>query len=708
MEHVKEQRQQTGKSTVYSVCGMCGVRCPIAVEVERGRARAIFGNPHSALQGALCARGAAGIALEESQERPTSPLIRTGQRGAGQWKAVSWDEALDYVAKRLLDNARTHGPESLLWSDREGPFTDLPRAFMRGMGSPNVCTHGVTCDLNVHHATKAVTGMGRGMVVHDYARCRHLVLQGRNLFESINVAETLAVSKARKNGCRLTVLDVRPTVTAAKADRYFGLRPGSDYAFNLAVIHVLIHEGLYNKDFVARHATGLETLTEFTRSHTPEWAEAETGVSAASLREFVRELAAAAPHILWHPGWMTTRYQQSFQTSRTAHIINALLGSTGAQGGLLFASSPADVGRKGLRKFVDLYPAPSVPRVDGAGSSLPSFDPAKGLLHRCFAAMHSAQPYAIKSYIAWRHDPLQALPDPEAMKKLFSHLDLLVSVTFSWSDTAWHSDVVLPLSPYLSRESIIATKSGLKPQFFVRQRAVQPSGDTRADWEILAGLAQRLGLDKLAFDSAEELWSYQLQDTGVSIDDFATKGFVELSDAPRFPDMDSFRFPTPTGKLDLAGEHWHTASGATGLDPYRSPSSPPQGAFRVVFGRVAVHTQGHTVNNPLLFEQMPTNVACIHPSRAAALGLAQGVMVEVLDSHGHSAGTLPLHITEGIHPEALFLVHGFGHRLPCESLAQGQGVGDQELMPGGLNMEDSGGGGLTLQEHFVTLREVRA
>lgn len=695
------------------------------VEVENGRPRFISGNPHSALQGALCARGAAGIALEEGTERPLTPLVREGARGAGRWKAVSWDAALDLVAERLRENAHVHGAESLLWSDRDGPFTDLVRAFMRGMGSPNVCTHGVTCDLNIHHAAKAVTGFGRGMLVHDYAHCRHLVLQGRNMFEAINTVETLAVSKARQSGCRLTVLDVRPSVTAAKADTYLGLRPGTDYAFNLAVIHVLIFENLYNTAYVARHAVGLERLSAFVRPYTPQWAEAETGIAAASLRALVHELVEAAPHVLWHPGWMTTRYVQSFQVARTAFVINALLGSIGALGGIVLGTTPAAVGRKGLRKFSDLYPVVDTPRADGIAHESKGFDPAKGLLHRALATIESGQPYPIRSYIAWRHDPLQALPDPTALKALMAHLDLLVSVTFSWSDTAWHADVVLPMSPYLSRESIIATKSGLKPQFFVRHRAVQPLGDTRADWEIISGLAQRLGLDKLVFHSAEALWNFQLEGTGVSIEDFKAKGFVELAGKAQYPDIESLTFPTASGKLDLAGEGWEAGpcavgetgqcavgetdqQGRQGLVPYVSPAVPPAGAFRLIFGRHAVHTHGHTMNNPLLHEQLPTNEAWIHPSRAAELGLTHGELVEVLDSCGHSAGHLPLKVVEGIHPEALFMLHGFGHRLPCESLPHGKGVGDQELLLGGLTREDKGGGGLALQEHFVTLRSYRA
>ena len=126
-------------------------------------------------------------------------------------------------------------------------------------------------------------------------------------------------------------------------------------------------------------------------------------------------------------------------------------------------------------------------------------------------------------------------PEPERLQKMWDNLDLLVSVTFSWSDTAWMSDVVLPLSPYLERESIITTKNALKPQFFVRRRAVEPRYDTKSDWEIISGLAKRMGLAELAFESKEDLWNFQLEGTGVSIEDFDATGMVSLADKPRYP-----------------------------------------------------------------------------------------------------------------------------------------------------------------------------
>lgn len=697
--------------TVQSVCGMCSSRCPISVTVTNGSADWICGNPHSSLQGALCPRGAAGIALEEESQRPQSPLIRVGPRGSGQWKAVSWDEAFAHVAASLQKIMRDHGPQSVLWSDREGPFTDLPRAFMRGLGSPNVCTHSVTCDLNAHHAIQSVLGIGRGKLVNDYAHCRHLVLQSRNMFEALNVAEARTVGKALQRGCRLTVIDVRTSITASKADDFFCLRPGTDYALNLAIIHTLIAENLYQQDFVTRNTVGFEELAAFVRPYTPAFAAQECGISAESIVRLARELAAAAPQVIWHPGWMSARYEHSFQVSRTALIITALLGGVGVQGGMVQGLGPKDVGQKELQKFSNLYPAPSIERADGVGTRHKNFDQSKGLLHKALETMKNGQPYPLKAYIAWRHDPVQSLPDPPEVKAALDCLDLLVSVTFSWSDTAWYADVILPLSSYLSRESIIATKSGLKPQFFMRQRALEPLYDTKADWEIISGLSRHLGLDKLVFNSVQELWDYQLQGTGLSSNDFAAKGFVDLSERtdsqPKATTSPApLSWPTPSGKVELTSAGWQANSGLSQCVPYESPPAPPPDAFRIVFGRCALHTQGHTMNNPLLAEQMPENVAWIHPSRATALGFHNGQRVRVINARGESAGDMLLYCTEGIHPEALFMVHGFGHRLPCESLAYGRGVADNVLLCGGLESPDTekGGGGLNLQQHFVTLR----
>jgi len=686
------------KTSTYSVCGMCTVRCPIEVETENGEITFIKGNPHmGGLNGALCARGAAGKALINDNERIQQPMIRVGERGQGNWKPIGWDEALDYAADQLKKSIDTYGGKSILFSDRGGPFRDLHQAFVRALGSPNWTNHDASCARNVQHAALSLFGFGRKGVSYDLKNARHVVLQTRNMFEAINVKEVNDLMAAMENGCKLTVIDIRANISATKAHRFMMIRPGSDYALNLAVINTLLNRKLYNVTYVNKWFKDLDVLERFVKPYTPEWAEEETGIPAAEIVRFAQDLSKDAPAVLWHPGWMNARYNDSFYMSRTIYIINALLGSVGAKGGLPMTNKPGDVDRKGLNKLVDRVPKVEEKRADGTGWKHGHLDTGPGLLHLGFDAIETEDPYPVKAYIAYRHDPLMGFPDPERIKQKLANLDFLMSVSFTWSDTAWHSDLVLPLSPYLERESILACKNSLNPFYFTRRRAVEPRYNTRADWEILCGIAKRLGIEALAFDAIEDIWKYQLEGTGVELADFDEKGFIQLGKGPLYKPEPTFK--TPSGKIEIVSEKWED-QGIPSLKPYES-THPPEGQFRLTFGRCGVHTQGHTVNNTLLFEQVPENTLWINTQAGSAMGLSDGDMVNV--SGNGKGGRMQAKLTDLIHPEAVFMLHGFGHRLPVESRAFGKGVADHELMCGGLEKWDKGGGGMAMQEHYVTV-----
>ena len=203
--------------TVYSVCGMCGTRCPVAVGVENGEAVWIQGNPHSATGSTLCPRGIAALALEKDSERPQSPLMRVGARGGHKWRAVRWEEALDAVAGKLRAIRDQYGPESVMFSHRGGPFTDLYKAFARGLGTPNIYSHSVTCTRNVDQACASVLGLDRGRLVIDYRESKHIVLQSRNALEALNLAEVAGITAARANGCKVTVMPAFATAEEIKA-----------------------------------------------------------------------------------------------------------------------------------------------------------------------------------------------------------------------------------------------------------------------------------------------------------------------------------------------------------------------------------------------------------------------------------------------------------------------------------------------------------
>jgi thiosulfate reductase/polysulfide reductase chain A len=656
------------------------------------------------IRGALCTRGTAGIAAVNDEERPQFPMLRKGERGQGHWQRLSWEQALAHAAEKLDKVRASHGGQSILWSDTGGPFSDLRQALVRGLGSPNFFGSDAVHGLNRQHAALSLFGFGDDRLVLDLKNARQVVLQGRNLFESVHIQQANDLLDSLENGGRLTVIDVRATVTSGKADRFWQIRPGTDYAVNLAVIHTLLKHKLYQADFAQRWIADLDELWRMVADYPPEFAQAQSGIPAADIVSLTEDLAKAAPRVIWHPGWRTSRYSDSFFVCRTAFIINTLLGAIGAPGGLPLAARPEDIGQKGLNRFIDLFPPVTEKRADGVVWAYPLFAGGPGLLHEALRTAHSADPYVIKAYVTYQHDPLSELPDPQKLKEIFANLDFLMSINASWSQTAWHADLILPLSPYLERESILGQCDGLKPTLMLRRRGAEPRYETRADWEIVAGLARELGLKPLCFGTSEDLWQYQLKGTRVRLSDFDAQGLVELTGRTQYDQMPpEFRFPTDSGKVEMVNFRWRQ-HGLPSLGPYSPRTTAQNGVFRLTMGGCGQHADGHTINNPMLHKQMPENVLWMNQAVATRMGISNGSEV-VVSIQGRS-GRIRIKLTEHIHPEAVFLVPGFGRTLPVESRACNRGLAANSLMAGGLELWDPAGGGLALQEHWVTVNKV--
>jgi thiosulfate reductase/polysulfide reductase chain A len=684
-------------SSVYSLCGMCAVRCPIRVEVEDGAVTWIEGNPHAAgIQGSLCAKGSAGIAFEQDPERPQHPMIRTGPRGAGQWRKASWDEALDHVAANLGEIAARHGARAIALADRGGPFTDLTKSFLKAIGSPNYFDHDDSCASNVDHACRSVFGYGRQDLTYDLANARHVVLYGRNVFESLQVKEVNAILDALERGAKLTYVDVRATVTASKADRFLLIRPGTDTALNLALIHVVLKERLYDEEFVRRWVTGLAELERSVATCTPEWAARETGIPAHEIVGLARDAGAARPRTIFHAGWMVARYRDSFYASRSAYLLNALMGNFEREGGLVVAKGMKDAGRKPLASLGAGAPEVRERIVDADGPGKPL---GTGHVVRLYEAIRTGKPYPVKAFLAYRFDPLAALPDPDAQRRVLDELDLLVAIDVNYSDTAWYADVLLPEATYLERSNILAVQKGPKPSLIMRRQAIPPRYDAKPAWEIFCLLAARMGAGQhLPFRSIEEIWRHQLEGTGISVEDFDAKGFVSLAQAPILMDPGALRFGTPSGKIEIVSSVLADA-GFESLPPYVPPQKPEPGSFRLTFGRSAVHTHAQSQNNRYLHEIVPENRLWLNDVEAGKLGIRSGDAVEV--SAGGHVGTIAAHVTPLIHPEAVFMLHGFGNEVPAKTRSFGKGLKDSRFAAGLLGMVDPVGGGVANLECTV-------
>lgn len=688
-------------SSVYSLCGMCAVRCPIRVEVEDGAVTWIEGNPHAAgIMGSLCAKGSAGLAFEKDAERPQHPMIRAGPRGSGQWRKASWEEALEHVGAKLEDIVKRHGGKAIALADRGGPFTDLTKSFLKAVGSPNYFDHDDSCASNVNLACKSVFGYGRSDLSYDFANARHIVLYGRNVFESLQVKEVNTILDALGRGAKLTYIDVRATVTASKADRFLMIRPGTDYALNLALIHVILKERLHDEEFARRWVTGLAELEQSVARCTPEWAERETGIPASEITALARDAAAARPRTIFHAGWMVARYLDSFYASRSAYILNALMGNFEREGGLIVAKGMKDACGKSL---VSLGAGMPEVRDRIADADAPGKPLGTGHLMGLYRAIRTGEPYPVKAFLAYRFDPLAACPDPDAQKEVLDELDLLVAIDVNYSDTAWYADVILPEATYLERSNVLAVQKGPKPNILMRRQAVAPRYDAKPAWEIFSLLARRLGAGQhFPYRTVEEIWQRQLEGTGITIEDFAAKGFVSLAKQPILMKPDALRFGTPSGKIELVSKMMADAK-FDSLRGFEPPHRPEPGSFRLTFGRSAVHTHAQSQNNPYLNEIVPENRLWLNDAEAAKLGIRSGDVVEV--SARDRVGTIPVYVTPLIHPEAVFMLHGFGNEIPCKTRSFKKGLKDAKFAAGLLGKIDPVGGGIANLECTVKVQK---
>jgi thiosulfate reductase/polysulfide reductase chain A len=691
------------KTSVYSLCGMCAVRCPIRVEIQDGRVIWIEGNPHAAgIEGSLCAKGSAGLAFEYDAERPQHPMIRSGPRGSGQWQKASWSEALDFISEKLRAVTARHGSRAIALADRGGLFTDLTKSFIKALGSPNYFDHDDACASNVNLACKSLFGFGRGEMIYDFGKAKHIVLYGRNVFESLQVKEVNSILDALDRGAKLTYVDIRATVTASKADRFLMVRPGTDYALNLGLIHLILKEGLYDKSFVDRYVSGFPELERFVAPCTPEWAAGQTGLAAQDIIALAREAAAARPRTIFHGGWMSARYPDSFYSCRSAYILNVLMGNCEVEGGLILAKGARDAGAKPLNSLGAKIPAPAERIVDGV--DLPSKPLGTGHVMSLYKAIGKGEPYPIRAFFAYRYDPLASLPDPDAQKKILDRLDLLVSIDVNYSDTAWYSDVILPEATYLERSNIIAEQKGPTPTLAMRRQAIAPRFDSKPAWEIFCLLADKMGIGQyFPFRSIEEIWKYQLEGTGISVEDFAAKGFVKLAPKPILKDRAQLVFKTPSGKIELVSAEMARASFES-LKPFVPPCKPLEGSFRLAFGRSAAHTHAQSQNNPYLHEIVSQNSLWINEEAARRLGIADSEEVEVVAADGY-VGRIKAKLTSLIHPEAVFMLHGFGNETPRKTRSFRCGLKDTRFTAGALERTDPVGGCVAFLECTVTVRK---
>jgi thiosulfate reductase/polysulfide reductase chain A len=351
---------QRPTTAVPTVCEMCLWRCGAIARVGEGRVWKLDGHPDNPLSnGRLCARGLGGIGELYDPDRLRQPLIRTGPRGEGRFRVATWDEALDVTARALLRIKEQHGPEAVAFFGHYAGDRWFVDYLAPAWGSPNAARPSVGMCTTPREVAALLT-FGRPLGGHepvDWEHTRYIVLLGTHIGENAHNTMMQAFAAARARGARVVVVDPRFSTVASKADRYLPIKPGTDTALLLTWLHVLVTEGLYDRDYVLRWTEGFERLAAHVRPFTPAWAAAITELPAEAIAEVARDLGRYRPQAVVVPGRHVVWYGNDTQRLRALYLVNVLLGNWGRPGGFYIPEPP----------YVEEYPLPPFPIGSEAG-----------------------------------------------------------------------------------------------------------------------------------------------------------------------------------------------------------------------------------------------------------------------------------------------------------------------------------------------------
>ncbi len=706
--------------TTYNVCDMCPWRCGIKVQTVDGVVYKVDGNPADPKsRGLLCARGQGGPSFMYDPDRLQSPMIRSGERGEGKFQEVSWDEALDHTAEKLLELKDKYGEESLaVFGHTAGDFW-FADYFAQAWGTPNAAKPSSSLCLSPRDEAANLT-YGSAVGGHepvDWTSLGCLTLMGSHIGEDARNTVMQDFANARAQGTKVIVLDPRFSSVAAKADYWLPVKPGTDTALMLAWMNVLISENLYDAEYVAEWTEGFDKLATHVREFTPEWASGITQIPADQIRETARVMAQTRPRSVIMPGRHTTWYGTDTQRMRSTYLVNALLGAYGRQGGMYLNKSP----------FLDVYPHPPFTVHGSAGgcsaapgeetTELPLGPTGKAradgvqdkflrgptALQELIDPMITGDPYPIKGLIAYGTNLLHSVPNRARTLEALKALDFVLAIdVLPQEHVAW-ADVVFPEATFLERYDDLWTVSHRTPYIAMREPAIEPMYDTKPGWWMARELGLRTGLDNFfGWETAEEYIDTRLRSVGSSLEKMrANDGIIIQNGKPYLEDYEGASpFKTPTGKIQLYSEVLADA----GHDPipvYEAPEEPPEGFYRLLYGRSPVHTFAKTQNTPVLNDVVPDNEVWINATAAAEQGLSNGDMVMLENSDGDRNGPIRVKATQRIHPEAVYVVHGFGHDAPGLSRANGVGASDTKLQSRYKLDPISGGAGMRV--NFVQL-----
>ena len=685
-----EQTTPLGDEWIPTSCNMCGGTTGVLAHVVDGRVLKIEPNSANPIGVAnissdfaslkatgarMCPKGNASIMSLYDPDRVKRPLKRTGARGAGQWQEISYEQAVDEIAAKLIEIKETGGPEKLVWFSEDASFTAIQENFCYAYGSPNFLYHSNLCDVARKVAFK--TTLGHDRPLPDLRNTKYMLIFGWNPLGAMKWAHLPRIMvDGLANGAKMVLVDPRCSETADKALDFQGqwlpIRPGTDGALALALANVIVGEGLYDAGFVANWTVGFDKLAAFVADKTPEWAASITGIGPETITQVARELATTKPAVVdvWSgPG----QHTNGTEGGRAIAMLAGLIGQVDAPGTLIIPE------RRGPKFFV--RPKPLAQRVDGAGTKYP-FAHSSGIYVEARDAMMNGQPYQPKAAVFVFQNFVFSVPNTAKNLQALNNLELIVSVDTHMSETALMADYVIPGSVYLERYEL-CTQWVTFPVVSLRQPVVPPVHGHKVEYEFVRDLALRMGYGDYPFNVPYEQYLDDALRAGIGI------GLAELRALPgatwiggdtRYGKYQAGGFATPSGKFEFYSQQM-LDKGLNALPDYVPTEDGPSTEYPlfVVNWKEALHTHSRTMNNRWLMEFHGENELWINVDRAQSLGISDGDLVTVENQYARAQTRARL--TRRIHPDVVGMTHGFGH-WGLGPVAKDKGINDSQFVPG--------------------------
>lgn len=683
-------------------CEVCFWQCAGWVYKDNdGRIQKIVGNDEDLhCNGRFCPRGTGGVGMYHDTDRLKTPLIRTVVDGEETFREVDWDEALDYIAARMKEIASRYGPECVaLFTHGSGGahFGHMLKAF----GSQSITAPSFAQCRGPREVAFLTTF---GDIVYspertDIRDTKCLVLIGSHLGENMHNGQVQEMSDAIDKGATIITVDPRFSTVAGKSKFWLPIKPSTDMALLLSWIHVLIENGWYDKEYVERYTYGFEELKAHVKPFTPEWAYGITTIDPHVIRQTAKEMFNASPAVIIHPGRHVTWYGDDTQRLRAVAILNALLGSWGRRGGF-YNPEKAEVPE---------YPVPPFPQPKRMPTeayegkyTLANEVVSNGL---CEATIPTTDKSCnFKIWFVNGTNLMAALPDQETTLKAIDALELMVVIDTMPTEITGYADVILPECTFLERYDMLRKSPHREPNIALRMPATEPKYNSKpADW-MARELGIRLGLEAwFPWNNIEEMLDWQLKQIGSSLEEMkriGVKKFPRTSDDLYFAPGEDISFNTNTGKIELYSTDMEN-EGFNPLPVYTPHEEPPEGFYRLIYGRAPMHTFSRTANNPNLTDLMDENTLWVNPKVAKMWGLKSGQYVKLRNQDNKvSTFSIRVRVTERIRWDSVYMVHGFGHNNTKLSRAHGRGVNDTELIT--RVKIDPVMGGTGMRGNFVT------